>query len=96
MDIILKNPDLPWNWSHISENQNITWEIIIQNLDKPWDWQQLSINKFILSREELEKSRKCKAFSDSIRDDLFAIYWRPDRIVAISKGLPWGDISDHV
>ena len=32
-DIILNNPDKPWNWVNISMNPNITWNIIKDNLD---------------------------------------------------------------
>lgn len=31
VDIILKNPDKPWNWSHIFHHSCITWEIIQAN-----------------------------------------------------------------
>jgi hypothetical protein len=34
----------PWNYSILSENPNITWEIIKNNLDKPWDYSWMSQN----------------------------------------------------
>ena len=36
-----------WNWSSLSSNENITWEIVKENIDKPWDWCVLSYNKNI-------------------------------------------------
>ena len=38
---IKNNPDKDWNWSSISENQNITWKIIQDNPDCPWDWSRI-------------------------------------------------------
>jgi hypothetical protein len=31
-------PDKNWNWTGLSENPNITWEIVRDYPDKPWDW----------------------------------------------------------
>ena len=33
-----------WNYMHLSENPNITWEIVKINKDKPWNWRLLSEN----------------------------------------------------
>src|SRR5208282_2078649 len=38
------NLDKPWNWSGLSGNPNITWEIVQAHLDKPWNWACLSKN----------------------------------------------------
>ena len=38
----MDNPDNPWNWSYISVNPNITWEIIRDNPNKEWDWHSIS------------------------------------------------------
>jgi len=46
-DLVLLNPDKPWNWQYISENPNITWEIIHANPDKPWNWRHISKNSNI-------------------------------------------------
>ena len=46
-DLVLLNPDKPWNWEYISENPNITWEIIQANPDKPWNWRHISKNSNI-------------------------------------------------
>uniref|UniRef100_A0A6C0BD74 Uncharacterized protein n=1 Tax=viral metagenome TaxID=1070528 RepID=A0A6C0BD74_9ZZZZ len=34
----------PWNYSCISRNPNITWEIVQANPDKPWNYNQLLQN----------------------------------------------------
>ena len=44
MDIIINNPNKPWNWNFISYNPNITMEIISNNPDIPWDWNVISCN----------------------------------------------------
>ena len=43
---ILDNPDKDWDWSNISHNLNITWEIIQQNPNIHWDryWQSLCVS----------------------------------------------------
>jgi hypothetical protein len=43
-DIVLKNPDKPWDWRWLSQNPNITFDIVLKNPDKPWDWDWLSQN----------------------------------------------------
>jgi hypothetical protein len=43
-DIVINNPDKPWNWWHLSNNPNITFDIVNSHPDKPWDWCGLSIN----------------------------------------------------
>jgi hypothetical protein len=42
---------------------------------------EFSRSAFTLSREQFENSRKCKAFSDSIHEDLVKHYWHPKRLV---------------
>ena len=44
IDLILANPDKPWNWMYISENPNITCAIIRANPGKPWYYYNLSKN----------------------------------------------------
>ena len=41
---ILDNLDKPWDWSYLSGNPNITWEIIQANPDKEWNWDFISGN----------------------------------------------------
>ena len=41
-EFVLANPEKPWEWSGLSYNPNITWEIVQDNPDKPWDWKGLS------------------------------------------------------
>ena len=44
-DYIKENPDKNWNYSYLSANPNITWEIIQANPDKDWNYSALSSNK---------------------------------------------------
>ena len=37
-------PNKPWDWTVLSHNPNITWEIVQNNPDKPWNWSGLSFN----------------------------------------------------
>ncbi len=46
MQIIMDNPDKPWDLSVMSKNPNLTLDMIINNLDKPWNWTVLSANTF--------------------------------------------------
>ena len=43
-NVIEDNIDKPWDWSQLSANPNITFDIVLSNLDKHWDWVHLSIN----------------------------------------------------
>lgn len=43
--IIKDNSDKPWDWYHLSQNPNITWDIVEANLDKPWDLIGLSLSQ---------------------------------------------------
>jgi hypothetical protein len=43
-DIVVNNPNKPWDWCGLSKNQNITISIVKDNKDKPWDWYGLSAN----------------------------------------------------
>ena len=35
---IKENPDKPWDYYSLSDNQNITWKIVQDNPDNPWDY----------------------------------------------------------
>ena len=41
---ILDNPEKDWDYSFLSENPNITWEIVKANPDIDWDYSWLSAN----------------------------------------------------
>lgn len=43
MDMIVNNPDKPWDWELISKN-HITMDMIVNNPDKPWNWRFLAQN----------------------------------------------------
>jgi hypothetical protein len=72
MDIIMDNPDKPWDWYSLSIHPNITWDVINDNLDKPWDWYYLSRNEF--------KCEKALFISRKYREHIAAFkiqtYWR--------------------
>lgn len=42
-----KMENAKWNWSSLSYNKNITWEIVKENMNKPWNWYGLSRNNSI-------------------------------------------------
>ena len=44
-----------WNWSSLSSNENITWEIVNENIDMLLNWYWLSKNENVLL--SLEKMR---------------------------------------
>ena len=39
---ILDNPDKPWDYTMLSMNPNITWDIIENNPNKPWNYNFLA------------------------------------------------------
>ena len=44
MKMIQDNLDKPWDWSSISMNPNITFDITKANSDYPWDWNYIISN----------------------------------------------------
>lgn len=44
MDIVLKNPNIKWDWNALSVNCNITMDIVLNNIDKPWNWSNFRYN----------------------------------------------------
>lgn len=43
-DIIIGNPNCPWEWDSLHLNPSITFENFENNLDRAWNWKFLSIN----------------------------------------------------
>ena len=43
-DYIKNNTNKPWNYSYLSQNPNITWEIVQDNPNIPWNYHYLSQN----------------------------------------------------
>jgi len=46
-DLVLKRvkyAEHKWDWSNLSFNERITWDIVQANPDKPWDWKHISTN----------------------------------------------------
>jgi len=56
IDIIKKNPEMPWDYVSLSRNKNLTAEFVLENLDKNWDWNLISYNRF--NSDELVKIRR--------------------------------------
>jgi hypothetical protein len=46
-DIVINNPNKPWDYSELSMNQNITWDIVKASQDKSWNYSLLSLNQNI-------------------------------------------------
>jgi hypothetical protein len=58
MKDVLGNPDIPWNWTGLSYNPNITIEHVLDNPDKDWNWSRLSENKFGWTPTPITKSAR--------------------------------------
>jgi len=43
-NIVLSNPDKPWNMKYVSSHNNISWNDIHKNLHINWDWTEISKN----------------------------------------------------
>ena len=54
-DLVIKNPNLPWNFDFLSANIHVTSEFIKQNPDLPWQWNYTSLNISIGTRDESER-----------------------------------------
>ena len=46
------NLDKPWNWSWLSSNPNLTFDIVLVHPNKPWDWRELSYNTFSKEKQQ--------------------------------------------
>ena len=58
MEIVLDNPDKPWNWCQLSGNPSITFQDVVDNPDKPWYWRRLSLNRSITFQNVLDNPDK--------------------------------------
>ena len=56
--LLKKYPDKPWDWSKLSQNENITMSDVLNNPDKPWDWSLLSHNENITISDILNNPDK--------------------------------------
>ena len=87
------NPNKKWDYTYLSINQNITWEIVKANLNKRWNYCNLSKNQ--MSKYEFPKciiKRRAKERISIIKEELIAKAWHPDRV---QKWLDAGmDIDD--
>jgi len=50
---ILDHPDKLWDWTALSSNPNIRWEIVQKHLDKPWNWYCLCTNPSVITSWEI-------------------------------------------
>ena len=41
---IISNPEIPWNYSKLSANLNITWKVINNYPNIPWDYEYIVYN----------------------------------------------------
>ena len=57
-EYIIKNKDLPWDWSGLSWNQNITIEHVLSNKYLPWDFEGLSWN--LKKPKHFDRANSCK------------------------------------
>ncbi len=44
-DYIKLTPQKEWNYSGLSKNPNISWDIVLANPDKAWDYGYFSLNQ---------------------------------------------------
>jgi len=44
MKYIEQHPELPWDWSWISQNKNLTINYVERHPELPWDWYWISRN----------------------------------------------------
>jgi len=51
IELVRKNPNLPWNWEKFSENNRITTDFVCEFKDKPWDYNALSKNTFLTTEK---------------------------------------------
>jgi hypothetical protein len=42
IDIVINNPELPWNWQIVSGNEYLNIDMVLNNPELPWDLQMLS------------------------------------------------------
>jgi hypothetical protein len=42
--LVESNPDIPWDYSYLSRNLDVSWDIVQLNIDKNWCYKNLSIN----------------------------------------------------
>lgn len=56
-ELILRYPEKPWNWYHLSRNANISVEFIFKHSRYPWEWNAVSANpnlkiKYVLANRD--------------------------------------------
>lgn len=54
MKLFKKHLGLPWDWTVLSSNSNVTGEFVIGHAGLPWDWSKLSENRSIKPKTVLE------------------------------------------
>jgi len=96
MDIVVANPDKPWDWNGLSFNPNITWVIIEAYPDKPWDWGRLSCNRFTKEKEMFELRVKHQRFvQENLFDEFVKAYMHPTRInKLLSMGYSFDELDE--
>ena len=54
---IENHPEKPWDWSYLSSNPNITFDIVLAHPEQPWDWNDLSQNTFSKAKQQFINKR---------------------------------------
>ncbi len=47
INIAIENPNIVWDYSHLTYLKNVTWDIIEKNLSQSWDYYYLSSSNII-------------------------------------------------
>ena len=55
---ICQDYDIPYDWSGLSCNKNITMKDVLDDPDRPWDWNSLSYNENITMNDVLDNPDK--------------------------------------
>ena len=67
---ILENPEIPWNYTFVSMNPNITWVEINKYSEIPWNYNYICSNKMSCPI----KCKRYKSIYDSIIKEINYLY----------------------
>jgi hypothetical protein len=51
IDLVINNPELPWDWQAVGYNKNLTLSIIAKHPNLPWSWYSLIDAKFLIDKQ---------------------------------------------
>ena len=75
---ICQDYDIPYDWSGLSCNKNITMKDVLDDPDRPWDWYNLSKR---ISLIDIEKHCRIWFASKKIQRYWLKAYYDPERTV---------------